>query len=75
MLQAYVAGGVVLLPLLLLFYVFGGFTLLVNMSAFVYPAYKSLQAITATDTNEDKQWLSYWVSPAPLFPCCAPKET
>jgi hypothetical protein len=47
---------------LLVFYMLGGFALLVSLSCFIYPAFKSLQAITANDQAEDKQWLSYWVS-------------
>lgn len=59
--QAYVVGGVALLPLLLVFYILGGFKLMVNLSGFIYPAYKSLQAISSNDLEEDKQWLTYWV--------------
>merc|ERR1712070_616674 len=59
--QAYVVGGAALLPLLLVFYMLGGFTLMVNLSGFIYPAYKSLQAISNNDLAEDKQWLTYWV--------------
>jgi len=59
--QAYVVGGAALLPLLLVFYILGGFKLMVNLSGFIYPAYKSLQAISNNDLEEDKQWLTYWV--------------
>ena len=68
MLQAYVVRGALLLPVPFVFYMLGGFSLLVNLSAFLYPAYKSLQAITANDAAEDKQWLTYWVRGAPLAP-------
>eukprot|EP00614_Pseudopedinella_elastica_P042609 CAMPEP_0181260544 /NCGR_PEP_ID=MMETSP1097-20121128/1000_1 /TAXON_ID=35684 /ORGANISM="Pseudopedinella elastica, Strain CCMP716" /LENGTH=169 /DNA_ID=CAMNT_0023359065 /DNA_START=28 /DNA_END=537 /DNA_ORIENTATION=- len=59
--QAHVVGGALLLPVLILFYVLGGFTLLVSLSGFLYPAYKSLQAMEVNDPAEDKQWLTYWV--------------
>jgi receptor expression-enhancing protein 5/6 len=59
--QAYVVGGAALIPVLLLFYILGGFKLMVNLSGFIYPAYKSLQAISNNDLEEDKQWLTYWV--------------
>ena len=60
-LQAYVVGGVLMLPVFLIFYLLGGFKLMVNLSSFTYPAYKSLQAIPVTSADEDKQWLTYWV--------------
>jgi hypothetical protein len=50
-----------MIPVLLMFYFLGGLKLLVNLSSFTYPAYKSLQAISANDPSEDKQWLTYWV--------------
>merc|ERR1719276_397428 len=50
-----------MLPVFLIFYLLGGFKLMVNLSSFAYPAYKSLQAIPVTSADEDKQWLTYWV--------------
>jgi len=50
-----------MIPVLLIFYFLGGLKLLVNLSSFSYPAYKSLQAISISDPAEDKQWLTYWV--------------
>eukprot|EP00615_Pteridomonas_danica_P011096 CAMPEP_0114340798 /NCGR_PEP_ID=MMETSP0101-20121206/8613_1 /TAXON_ID=38822 ORGANISM="Pteridomonas danica, Strain PT" /NCGR_SAMPLE_ID=MMETSP0101 /ASSEMBLY_ACC=CAM_ASM_000211 /LENGTH=170 /DNA_ID=CAMNT_0001474173 /DNA_START=54 /DNA_END=566 /DNA_ORIENTATION=- len=59
--QAYVVGGAIMIPVLLIFYFLGGLKLLVNLSSFSYPAYKSLQAISISDPAEDKQWLTYWI--------------
>jgi hypothetical protein len=41
--QAHVVCGLLMLPVLLAFYLLGGFTLMVNLTCFLYPAYKSLQ--------------------------------
>lgn len=59
--QAYVVGGALLLPLIIMFYMLGGFKLLVSLSGFLYPAYKSLQCMESNDPAEDKQWLTYWL--------------
>jgi receptor expression-enhancing protein 5/6 len=45
-----------------LFFVFGmGIAPLTSVIGFVYPAYKSFQAIELKNKNEDTQWLVYWV--------------
>jgi hypothetical protein len=41
--KAYVAGGLVLLPIILAVYAMGGMKLFVNLVCFIYPAYASLQ--------------------------------
>jgi receptor expression-enhancing protein 5/6 len=38
-----------------------GAGLVVNLLGFVYPAFKSCQAIDSEDKDDDTQWLTYWV--------------
>jgi receptor expression-enhancing protein 5/6 len=33
-----------------------------NLIGWALPAYLSVQAIESPSTNDDKQWLTYWVS-------------
>jgi len=35
--------------------------LVVNLIAFVYPAYKSIKALESNDKDDDSKWLTYWV--------------
>lgn len=50
-------GGVLLLC------VFSGFcaSMIIFMVGFTYPAYASIRAIESSSTDDDKQWLTYWV--------------
>jgi receptor expression-enhancing protein 5/6 len=36
-----------------------------NLIGWALPAYLSVQAIESPSQNDDKQWLTYWVSWAP----------
>jgi len=38
-----------------------GAPLLSNLVGFIYPAYESFKAIESTGTQDDTQWLTYWV--------------
>ena len=38
-----------------------GASLLAMLIGFLYPAYRSVFAIESTDTEDDTQWLTYWV--------------
>jgi receptor expression-enhancing protein 5/6 len=53
-----VGGGV----LLAIFFILGmGIAPLTSIVGFLYPAYKSFQAIEQKNKNDDTQWLVYWV--------------
>ena len=36
-------------------------SILTNMVGFLYPAYKSLEALESDNLGDDKHWLTYWV--------------
>lgn len=38
-----------------------GSFLITSLVGFIYPAYMSFKAIESTDSNDDTQWLTYWV--------------
>mmetsp|Transcript_2360 Transcript_2360/g.3464 ORF Transcript_2360/g.3464 Transcript_2360/m.3464 type:complete len:180 (+) Transcript_2360:64-603(+) len=45
----------------LIIYIVGGTKLITDLFSFVYPAYMSFKAIDSPDSNQDIQWLTYWV--------------
>lgn len=58
--REYIAVGIVII--ILIYLVIGhGTGLLVNLIGFLYPAYKSCKAIDSEETDDDTQWLTYWV--------------
>ena len=58
--KAYIFFGVVFL-IVSVFYSLGGFKLISDVMAFIYPAYMSFKAIESPDPVDDTQWLTYWV--------------
>eukprot|EP01082_Thalassiosira_pseudonana_P003158 g2846.t1 g2846 contig12:911456-912300(+) len=58
--KAYIFFGVVFL-IVSVFYSLGGFKLISDVMAFIYPAYMSFKAIESADPVDDTQWLTYWV--------------
>jgi receptor expression-enhancing protein 5/6 len=45
----------------LLLFLAGGAKLMVDLAGFVYPAYMSFKALDTPDSEDDIQWLTYWV--------------
>ncbi|EQC42019.1 hypothetical protein SDRG_00864 [Saprolegnia diclina VS20] len=44
-----------------LLFVIGGASLISNLVGFIYPAYMSFKALNTDNSNDDTQWLTYWV--------------
>ncbi|KAL2887739.1 Protein yop-1 [Ceratocystis lukuohia] len=58
--KAYGAIGFISLYLFLILFNLGG-QLLTNLAGFVIPTYYSLDALFSAGTEDDRQWLTYWV--------------
>ncbi|CAG8474791.1 333_t:CDS:2 [Paraglomus occultum] len=57
--KTYLALGAGAFVFVLIFFDFAG-QLLSNLVGWVYPAYRSFQAIETADKTDDTQWLTYW---------------
>eukprot|EP00518_Triparma_eleuthera_P003287 CAMPEP_0182463498 /NCGR_PEP_ID=MMETSP1319-20130603/7392_1 /TAXON_ID=172717 /ORGANISM="Bolidomonas pacifica, Strain RCC208" /LENGTH=191 /DNA_ID=CAMNT_0024663043 /DNA_START=66 /DNA_END=641 /DNA_ORIENTATION=- len=58
--KLYIVGGGAGVLLLVLFFGFGA-GMLCNLVGFIYPAYMSFKAIESEGSDDDTQWLTYWV--------------
>ncbi|KAI7825139.1 TB2/DP1, HVA22 family-domain-containing protein, partial [Gamsiella multidivaricata] len=57
--KTYVVVGAGAFVFLMIFFNFAG-KLLSNLLGWVYPAYRSFKALETPQTDDDKQWLTYW---------------
>lgn len=58
--KEYMALGSMAFPFLLLL-MMGGAHFIVDLVAYLYPAYASVRAIESESTEDDTQWLTYWL--------------
>jgi len=58
--KAYVVLATATLPIFILMAA-GSTTLMIDIIGFGYPMYQSMKALETPDTDDDKQWLTYWL--------------
>lgn len=58
--KEYLALAVIVLPFLLMISL-GGAHFIIDLIAYLYPAYASVRAIETEGTDDDTQWLTYWL--------------
>lgn len=58
--QEYVAMAAILVPFLLMISM-GGTNFIIDLVAYLYPAYASVRAIETDGTDDDTLWLTYWL--------------
>ena len=58
--KEYVAVALLALPILLLL-LLGGGHFVIDLVAYLYPAYASVKAIETNTKDDDTQWLTYWL--------------
>ncbi|KAJ1509868.1 hypothetical protein HMI55_007226, partial [Coelomomyces lativittatus] len=58
--KTYAAFGLTGVFLLMIIFNYAG-QLITNLIGFVYPAYASFKSLETPSTDDDKQWLTYWI--------------
>ncbi len=58
--KEYVAVAALLIPFLIMISM-GGTNFIIDLVAYLYPAYASVRAIESDDTVDDTMWLTYWL--------------
>jgi receptor expression-enhancing protein 5/6 len=58
--KEHIALAIVALPFVIMI-LFGGAHFIIDLVAYLYPAYASVRAIETEGTDDDTQWLTYWL--------------